>query len=208
MFQHTAARRRLALSAVNVNDKVEFQHTAARRRLGQYRRVQRVCFRVSTHSRPKAAGTMDGYAACEGDVSTHSRPKAAGRYLENQRQKRNGFNTQPPEGGWAYGEIIPERTVSFQHTAARRRLVRTIAKKINEKEFQHTAARRRLGWKKIMAGQEIRFQHTAARRRLGFEQGVGLRAVQVSTHSRPKAAGASLKSLAPSGFAAPISLSS
>ena len=30
----------------------------------------------------------------------------------------------------------------------------------------------------------------------------------VSTHSRPKAAGASLKSLAPSGFAAPISLSS
>ena len=32
--------------------------------------------------------------------------------------------------------------------------------------------------------------------------------VLVSTHSRPKAAGASLKSLAPSGFAAPISLSS
>ena len=30
----------------------------------------------------------------------------------------------------------------------------------------------------------------------------------VSTHSRPKAAGAFLKSLAPSGFAAPISLSS
>lgn len=33
-------------------------------------------------------------------------------------------------------------------------------------------------------------------------------AMTVSTHSRPKAAGASLKSLAPSGFAAPISLSS
>ena len=31
---------------------------------------------------------------------------------------------------------------------------------------------------------------------------------RVSTHSRLKAAGASLKSLAPSGFAAPISLSS
>ena len=30
----------------------------------------------------------------------------------------------------------------------------------------------------------------------------------VSTHSRPRAAGASLESLAPSGFAAPISLSS
>ena len=31
---------------------------------------------------------------------------------------------------------------------------------------------------------------------------------KVSTHSRLKAAGASLKNLAPSGFAAPISLSS
>ena len=31
---------------------------------------------------------------------------------------------------------------------------------------------------------------------------------EVSTHSRLKAAGASLKSLAPSGFAAPISLNS
>ena len=124
MFQHTAARRRLALSAVNVNDKVEFQHTAARRRLGQYRRVQRVCFRVSTHSRPKAAGTMDGYAACEGDVSTHSRPKAAGRYLENQRQKRNGFNTQPPEGGWTTTRQSLLASNKFQHTAARRRLGR------------------------------------------------------------------------------------
>ena len=34
------------------------------------------------------------------------------------------------------------------------------------------------------------------------------RAKNVSTHSRLKAAGASLKSLAPSGFAGPISLSS
>ena len=36
----------------------------------------------------------------------------------------------------------------------------------------------------------------------------GIRRFQVSTHSRLKAAGASLKSLAPSGFAALISLSS
>ena len=37
---------------------------------------------------------------------------------------------------------------------------------------------------------------------------VGLMGTDVSTHSRPKAAGASLKSLATSGFAALISLSS
>ncbi len=52
------------------------------------------------------------------------------------------------------------------------------------------------------------FQHTAARRRLAVSFTACLNFGEVSTHSRPKAAGASLKSLAPSGFAAPISLSS
>ena len=56
--------------------------------------------RVSTHSRPKAAG---GYPACFKvciNVSTHSRPKAAGfEYAYGQRLML-GFNTQPPEGGW------------------------------------------------------------------------------------------------------------
>ena len=191
MFQHTAARRRLALSAVNVNDKVEFQHTAARRRLGQYRRVQRVCFRVSTHSRPKAAGTMDGYAACEGDVSTHSRPKAAGRYLENQRQKRNGFNTQPPEGGWTEvyfkdedGVIVSthSRPKAAGYPNATLAILETVSTHSRPKAagfqslasfkysaFQHTAARRRLGGGYIFCSgcSQTAFQHTAARRRLG-----------------------------------------
>ena len=52
------------------------------------------------------------------------------------------------------------------------------------------------------------FQHAAARRRLGCLL-AGIRGnKEVSTRSRPKAAGASLKSLAPSGFAALISLGS
>ena len=42
----------------------------------------------------------------------------------------------------------------------------------------------------------------------GIVKTCGFSDTDVSTHSRPKAAGASLKSLAPSGFAAPISLSS
>ena len=41
-----------------------------------------------------------------------------------------------------------------------------------------------------------------------FGQFVGFKFAPVSTHSRLKAAGASLKSLASSGFAAPISLGS
>ena len=37
---------------------------------------------VSTHSRPKAAGTLQDAMFGGGGVSTHSRPKAAGQYAE------------------------------------------------------------------------------------------------------------------------------
>ena len=77
-FQHTAARRRLVdkKSLCYLNN--EFQHTAARRRLAGIRAVGR-----SYHY-----------------VSTHSRPKAAGFGIFSYLARRNGFNTQPPEGGW------------------------------------------------------------------------------------------------------------
>ena len=74
-------------------------------------------------------------------VSTHSRLKAAGGGIRYSYPIADGFNTQPPKGGWqlaVHGYVMPF----------------------------------------------------------------------VSTHSRLKAAGAPLKSLALSGFTAPISLSS
>ena len=56
-----------------------------------------------------------------------------------------GFNTQPPEGGWINVRYHQLQPVSFQHTAARRRLV-VVASVIKSRlVFQHTAARRRLG---------------------------------------------------------------
>ena len=78
---------------------------------------------VSTHSRPKAAGSarfifrrVDGgfnTQPPEGgwspsyikiiniiNVSTHSRPKAAGLNGAKIGRVHIGFNTQPPEGGW------------------------------------------------------------------------------------------------------------
>ena len=100
---------------------------------------------VSTHSRPKAAGctqVLDGGLAV---VSTHSRPKAAGAFYFSARDVDGGFNTQPPEGGWA--EI---------------------------KKWKHIPQL---------------FQHTAARRRLGSIAKIASRRSRVSTHSRPKAAG-------------------
>ena len=77
----------------------------------------------------------------------------------------------------------------FQHTAARRRLGRIGWSSMCWKKFQHTAARRRLGQPSRRRGCLRLFQHTAARRRLGTGRGDGAKAQNVSTHSRPKAAG-------------------
>ena len=60
-------------------------------------------------------------------VSTHSRPKAAGSQLHRARCGFGRFNTQPPEGGWL---VFHQDGVSgrrFQHTAARRRLDAKVA---------------------------------------------------------------------------------
>ena len=56
---------------------------------------------VSTHSRPKAAGGVVNWGSFEIAVSTHSRPKAAGEIALPRVFADVGFNTQPPEGGWA-----------------------------------------------------------------------------------------------------------
>ena len=179
-----------------MNDKVEFQHTAARRRLGQYRRVQRVCFRVSTHSRPKAAGTMDGYAACEGDVSTHSRPKAAGRYLENQRQKRNGFNTQPPEGGWTTTRQSLLASNKFQHTAARRRLDQQLP--ADRRDYGFNTQPPEGGWRQQLLLENSPAVSTHSRpKAAGLADNAATVIVGVSTHSRPKAAGPTASASAP-----------
>ena len=55
-------------------------------------------------------------------VSTHSRPKAAGSPSQGASFTLLSFNTQPPEGGWPCPRGTRARRKSFQHTAARRRL--------------------------------------------------------------------------------------
>ena len=57
-------------------------------------------FCVSTHSRLKAAGPHTDNGRGYVRVSTHSRLKAAGFGFYIVQFTRNGFNTQPPEGGW------------------------------------------------------------------------------------------------------------
>ena len=123
-----------------------FQHTAARRRLG--------------------VELPDGLSL--GDVSTHSRPKAAG----SDKVKDDWLDNL------------------FQHTAARRRLVVCVMAAVSAEGFQHTAARRRLVGHQNNRMAVVTFQHTAARRRLARTFGFFVDAETVSTHSRPKAAGA------------------
>ena len=171
-------------------------------------------------------------------VSTHSRPKAAGSSHRRIATSSQSFNTQPPEGGWhseadnptqpkvsthsrpkAAGSGIrvsasPHR--AFQHTAARRRLASSKYQDFAAPVFQHTAARRRLaiissaltalmlsfntqppegGWWETVKSALISgwFQHTAARRRLEAAQIVAEWLHEVSTHSRPKAAGCAMR---------------
>ena len=83
-----------------VNIDSWFQHTAARRRLLLYASCPSNDWLVSTHSRPKAAAKVRFEITGRLKVSTHSRPKAA-----------------------ASTSSQSELQDTFQHTAARRRLL-------------------------------------------------------------------------------------
>ena len=78
----------------------------------------------------------------------------------------SGFNTQPPEGGWPYSALVGFDLVEFQHTAARRRLVRVRLRARILSGFNTQPPEG--GWHRVG--------------RLVVD-------VVVSTHSRPKAAG-------------------
>ena len=142
---------------------------------------------VSTHSRLKAAGYATESANRIITVSTHSRLKAAGGIAGCFENGEECFNTQPPKGGWKT-----------------RRKAETAVGRFNTQPPKG-------GWADN-GDNAVVFVRVSTHSRLkaaGFSQPSSSALSQtVSTHSRLKAAGASLKSLAPSGFAAPISLGS
>ena len=73
---------------------------------------------VSTHSRLKAAGDRSVRPINRSEVSTHSRLKAAGQEGATLFLPFDGFNTQPPEGGWQCLYQNHQHLRMFQHTAA------------------------------------------------------------------------------------------
>ena len=102
--------------------QARFQHTAARRRLEikiEFKLPEAVCFNTQP---PEGGWRLRKWRKQSNLVSTHSRPKAAGTFTVWILGARASFNTQPPEGGWASVERLAPVHCAFQHTAARRRL--------------------------------------------------------------------------------------
>ena len=77
-----------------------FQHTAARRRLAEKNTAKMEIFVVSTHSRPKAAGHPRHDDPFRRAGFNTQPPEGGWRAAQRQRNALACFNTQPPEGGW------------------------------------------------------------------------------------------------------------
>ena len=100
---------------------------------------------VSTHSRPKAAAYALHISAMPLRVSTHSRPKAAATYLPSNLPRMVSFNTQPPEGGCrGYTQLGPDAQWVSTHSRPKAAANSQCLVGIFLLLFQHTAARRRL----------------------------------------------------------------
>ena len=166
-----------------------FQHTAARRRLVVKAQEEYTDYIVSTHSRPKAAGKAANTSKQAIQVSTHSRPKAAGLSMSFCRLSPTCFNTQPPEGGW--GQIFTRhlKAMLFQHTAARRRLA-LLHPLHPQTVLCFNTQPPEGGWENAGALSVEHEVSTHSRpKAAGRKNSSRFVRVYVSTHSRPKAAG-------------------
>ena len=103
------------------------------------------------------------------------------------------FNTQPPEGGWQSYTVGEDRIVVSTHSRPKAAGIAKCNGNPLEKGFNTQPPEG--GWRQetLMWVISRRFQHTAARRRLVSSPLPLLLDESVSTHSRPKAAGAGVR---------------
>ena len=110
-FQLTAARRRLESASSSTASSSTFQLTAARRRLGGFDLVRLKSY-IRFNSQPPEGGWLwPPLSVTDSKVSTHSRPKAAGCCTDTRPKPASRFNSQPPEGGWSWASNF---TVAIQ----------------------------------------------------------------------------------------------
>ena len=167
-FQHTAARRRLEGPKSCAHFEAQFQHTAARRRLDELKGLDLVAIMFQHTAARRRLELWDSELTNLALVSTHSRPKAAGASHSSHKSMRSGFNTQPPEGGWASNRKVSDDCLWFQHTAARRRLVGYGCDLFCQLGVSTHSRPKAAGCcRQQRIKRQPAFQHTAARRRLG-----------------------------------------
>ena len=105
---------------------------------------------------------------------------------------QDGFNTQPPEGGWGYQRFGLAVADGFQHTAARRRLVQAWKHFANCSQSFNTQPPEG-GWFILVCTRTRQSVSTHSRpKAAGCPFFFLLHGGFVSTHSRPKAAGTTL----------------
>ena len=143
-----------------------------------------------------------GATACRRYLCFNTQPPEGGWYPAADGRVRvgRGFNTQPPEGGWLKLQFAIGRNYPFQHTAARRRLVFRFLKPNVHVSFQHTAARRRLVFAASRQGQASDVSTHSRPKAAGMTDDILAMRVMVSTHSRPKAAGRPLVCLVAASY--------
>ena len=110
---------------------------------------------------------MDKITLSEKAVSTHSRPKAAACSTFKKCGEDTGFNTQPPEGGCVMLQVQGILLYKFQHTAARRRLPLAVGS-----DALHLSC----------------FNTQPPEGGCALRESLARQGINVSTHSRPKAA--------------------
>ena len=100
LFQHTAARRRLAKQEKPAQEAVKVSTHSRPKAAGACLQHALNRCRVSTHSRPKAAGKIEDLAMTKKSVSTHSRPKAAGlKSLQSSKPNSVSTHSRPKAAG-------------------------------------------------------------------------------------------------------------
>ena len=101
----------------------------------------------------------------------------------------SSFNTQPPEGGWKSGNPVAISSVGFQHTAARRRLGQTCRSPFPYFGFNTQPPEGGWGCTSTSVNKAVRVSTHSRPKAAGRWQLYGTDPEIVSTHSRPKAAG-------------------
>ena len=122
-------------------------------------------------------------------VSTHSRPKAAGFGYKIAMQYEKEFQHTAARRRLAFKQWAVVICRLFQHTAARRRLVLRLLHIRRRHCFNTQPPEGGWGIRSSRSFAVRVFQHTAARRRLAPRTKKMTDSEIVSTHSRPKAAG-------------------